>query len=83
MFLLNIFKNNNDLSHFNINYIYSKKNIFQVIASKISGIVRQSHTHLKVPRSYKPMMRRFGITQLERLYVFAYKSVCFEDVFRD
>ena len=62
MFLLNIFKNNNDLSHFNINYIYSKKNIFQVIASKISGLVRQSLTPLKVPRSHKPMKRRFGTT---------------------
>jgi len=32
---------------------------------------------------FKSMMRRFGTTQWERLCVFAYKSVCFRDVFRD
>ena len=47
------------------------------------GVVRQSLTHLKVPRSHKPMMRRFGTTPWERHCVFAYKSVCFEDVFHD
>jgi len=47
------------------------------------GVVRQSLTHPKVPRSHKPMKRRFGTTPWEQLYVFAYKSVCFEDVFHD
>ena len=28
----------------------------------IDGVVRQSLTHLKVPRSHKPMKRRFGTT---------------------
>ena len=27
-----------------------------------NGVVRQSLTHLKVPRSHKPMKRRFGTT---------------------
>ena len=29
---------------------------------KTHGVVRQSLTRLKVPRSHKPMMRRFGTT---------------------
>ena len=29
----------------------------------LEGVVRQSLTHLKVPRSHKSMKRRFGTTQ--------------------
>ena len=32
------------------------------IEAVITGVVRQSLTRLKVPRSYKPMKRRFGTT---------------------
>ena len=30
--------------------------------NSLDGVVRQSLTHLKVPRSHKPMKRRFGTT---------------------
>jgi len=45
------------------------------------GVVRQSLTGLKLPRSHKSMKRRFETTQQERHCVFAYKSVCFLDAF--
>ena len=47
------------------------------------GVVRQSLTGLKVQRSHKSMKRRFETTPWERHCVFAYKSVCFLDVFHD
>ena len=47
------------------------------------GVVRQILTRLKAPQSHKSMKRRFGTTLWERHCVFAYKSVCFLDVFHD
>ena len=48
-----------------------------------AGVVRQSLTRLKAPRSHKSMKRRFETTPWERHCVFACKSIRFEDVFHD
>jgi len=41
------------------------------------GVVRQSHTRLKVTQPHKPSKRRFGPTQWEHHCIFVYKSVRF------